>query len=150
MRKFLLALLVVSCFVVVGCDGDQGEMGITGDTGVMGLTGPSGIDGLLGEPGVDGLAGAAGLDGEDGSDGNVDFLAPSLQFVVLYMSATDVKAAWSIDDAQLAVIRATDFSDIRGDNAVAPLDASNIGFRCPLTFVDDATGAPISVTATCT
>lgn len=77
-KVFLFLLILVSGFILVGCQGepgikgepgDRGDQGLQGETGEKGEQGKPGKDGQTGEQGPQGIQGETGEKGDKGEDG---------------------------------------------------------------------------------
>jgi hypothetical protein len=77
MKTKLFPLALISCLMIVACEGPQGPVGPQGQQGVKGETGSPGVTGPAGSPGATGAGtkgdkgdpGAQGTNGTDGATG---------------------------------------------------------------------------------
>lgn len=88
MKTRLLALLVISCALIIACEGPQGPVGpqgpqgVKGETGSTGATGPAGATGTgttgtkgdKGDPGAPGTNGTNGEKGDKGDPGTANVI----------------------------------------------------------------------------
>lgn len=66
----LLPLALISCLIIVACEGPQGPDGAAGPKGANGATGATGSPGATGPAGANGATGAAGANGATGAKGD--------------------------------------------------------------------------------
>jgi len=67
MKTIVSLVVILSFFVMIGCEGPEG---------LAGPTGPSGSNGSSGQDGENGQNGQDGQDGQDGENGNTPTLMP--------------------------------------------------------------------------
>ena len=68
MKTKLFPLVLISCLIIVACEGPQGPKGTAGAQGVQGVTGATGSPGATGSTGATGATGA-GTKGDKGDPG---------------------------------------------------------------------------------